>query len=245
MALLFALGLSAANAATFSVSPLRIELDAGHRADMLTLLNTGAEPLRIQVRSMRWAMAGDGQWQLTPSEDVIVTPQLLEIAPGQSGQLRIGTLLEAGAREASYRLLLDELPNVSDDKSAPSPQIRVLTQVSLPVFLEPARDSRVPAVSSALIDHGDLVIGIGDEGVRRLDPQRIKLTLSDRNGLVLEQHEQMASYVLAGSTSFLHMKLPADVCQRATSVSVSWLDTSTSNSHPIITGAEACEGAYP
>jgi fimbrial chaperone protein len=245
MALLLALGFSAANAATFSVSPLRIELDASHRADMLTLRNTGDEPLRIQVRSMHWGMAGDGQWQLTPSEDLIVTPQLLEIAPGQSGQLRIGTLLAAGAQEASYRLLLDELPNVSDDKSTPSPEIRVLTQVSLPVFLEPTRDSRVPGVSSALMEHGDLVIGIGDEGARRLDPQRIKWTLSDRNGQVLEQREQMASYVLPGSTSFLHMKLPANVCQRAASVSVSWLDTSTSSSHPITTGAEACEGAYP
>ena len=247
MALLLAssLGLCAASAATFSISPLRIELDAGHRADMLSLQNTSDAPLRIQVRSMRWAMASDGQWQLSPSEDLIVTPQLLEIAPGQSAQLRIGTLLEAGAREASYRLLLDELPNVSDDKSTPSPEIRVLTQVSLPVFLEPARDSRVPGVSSASMQHGDLVIGLGDEGTRRLDPQRIKLTLSDRNGQVLEQHEQMASYVLPGSTSFLHMKLPPSVCQRAASVSVSWLDTSTSSSHPITTGAEACEGAYP
>jgi len=245
MALLLALGFSAANAATFSVSPLRIELDTAHRADMLTLRNTGAEPLRIQVRSMSWAMASGGEWQLTPSEDLIVTPQMLEIAPGQSGQLRIGTLLATGTREASYRLLIDELPNVSDDKSAPSPEIRVLTQVSLPVFLEPARDSRLPGVSSAELQHGDLVIGIGDEGARRLDPQRIKLTLTDRDGQVLEQHEQMANYVLPGSTAFLHMKLPANVCQRATSVSVSWLDTSTSNSHPITTGAEACEGAYP
>jgi fimbrial chaperone protein len=228
-----------------SVSPLRIELDARHRADMLTLRNAGDEPLRIQVRSMRWAMESDGQWQLSPSDDLIVTPELLEIAPGQSRQLRIGTLLDADAREASYRVLLDELPNLSEDGSAASPEIRVLTQLSLPVFLEPAQDSHVPGVSSASIEHGELVIGIGDEGTRRLDPQKITLTLIDRAGKVLEQREQMENYVLPGSTWFLHVKLPATLCQRAASVSVSWLDASTSNPLPLTTGAEACEAAHP
>jgi fimbrial chaperone protein len=194
---------------------------------------------------MSWAMEGDGQWRLTPNDDLIVTPQLLEIAPGQSGQLRIGSLLDAGAREASYRLLLDELPALADDQSAPSPEIRVLTQVSLPVFLEPAQDSHVPGVNSASIEHGELVLGIDDEGARRLDPQKIKLTLIDRAGQVLEQREQMENYVLPGSTWFLRVKLAANLCQRAASVSVSWRDAGTSDPHQLITGAEACEGAYP
>jgi fimbrial chaperone protein len=245
MALLLTLGLCTAESATFSVSPLRIELDARHRTDMLTLRNTGDEPLRIQVRSMRWAMESGGEWRLTSSDDLIVTPQMLEIAPGQSGQLRIGSLLDAGTREASYRLLLDELPNLADDQSAPSPEIRVLTQVSLPVFLEPAQDSHVPGVSSASIEHGELVLGVGDEGTRRLDPQKIKLTLMDRAGQVLEEREQMENYVLPGSTWFLHVKLPANLCQRAASVSVSWLNAGASDPHPLTTGAEACEGAYP
>jgi fimbrial chaperone protein len=245
LALSSALTLSPARAATFSVSPLRVELDARHRTDMLTLRNTGDEPLRIQVRSMHWDMAGDGEWQLTPSDDLIVTPQFLEIAPGQSGQLRIGSLTDAGAREASYRLLLDELPNLSEGSGGQTPEIRVLTRVSLPVFLEPAQATRLPALSTAQIEHGALVIGMDDRGTRRLDPQKVTLTLIDRNGRVLEQREQMANYVLPGSTSFLQVKLSANVCQRAASVSVSWLDTQASNAQPITTGAESCEGASP
>lgn len=238
-----ALAVPVAGAATFSVTPLKIELDARHRAAILTLGNGGDEPLRVQVRSMHWQMGPDGQWQLTPSDDLIVTPQLIEVAPGQSGQLRIGSLLETGASEASYRLLIDELPNLSGGDSLQSPQIKMLTQVSLPVFLEPARVTRVPTINSATLEHGVVLAAIGNSGTQRLDPQNIKVTVSDSTGHVLDQTDQKTNYVLPGSTWFLHMKLSANDCQRAASISVSWPDAAkTSLPQPISAGAEACAG---
>jgi len=240
---LFVMVLSVASAATFSVSPTRVELDARHRAAILTFSNSGDEPLRMQVRTMRWSVAADGQWQLIPSDDLIATPELLEIAPGHSVQLRIGSLLDAGASEASYRLLIDELPNLSDNKSVHSPEIKVLTQVSLPVFVEPAQVTRSPVLSAATIEHGVMVVGISDKGTQRLDPQSVKVTVTDRMGHVLGQHDQIANYVLPGSTWFLRMKWPANICSRIASVSVSWPGMANiSLTHPISTGAEACEG---
>lgn len=241
--LLFVMLLPVVHAATFSVSPIRVELDAHHRTDILTINNSGDEPLRMQIRSMHWSMAADGQWQLTPSDDLIVTPELLEIAPGHNAQLRVGSLLDAGASEASYRLLLDELPDLSDSKSAHPPEIKVLTQVSLPVFVEPAQATRLPALSSAAIEHGVLVVGIHDRGTRRLDPQSVKVTVTDRTGHVLSQHDQIANYVLPGSTWFMRMKLPAHDCPYVASVSLLWPNVSNMPlTHSISTGAEPCEG---
>ena len=78
LALVSAFG-STAHAATLSINPLRIELDARHRTDVINLKNTAESPLRLQVRTMVWTMADDGQWQLTPSKDLIVTPELVEV----------------------------------------------------------------------------------------------------------------------------------------------------------------------
>ena len=240
---LLAIALPMANAATFSVSPIRVELDARHRSDILTFNNSGDEPLRVQIRSMHWGVAADGKWQLTPTDDLIVTPELLEIAPGHTAQLRVGSLLDAGASEASYRLLIDELPNLSGNKSAPRPEIRVLTQVSLPIFVEPAQATRSPQLNSADIEHGVLVVGVGNRGTQRLDAQSVKVVLTDRTGHVLAQHDSVANYVLPGSIWFLRMKLPPDICPRTASVSVSWPNMpNTSLTHTITTGAEACEG---
>ena len=241
--LLFTLSLPVASAATFSVSPTRVELDASHHAAILTFSNSGDQPLRMQVRPMHWSTAADGQWQLTPSDDLVVTPELLEVAPGHNVQLRVGSLLDASASEISYRLLIDELPNLTEDKSAQKPEIKVLTQVSLPVFVEPAQVMRAPVLNSASVEHGELTVGIGNTGTQRMDPQSVKVTVTDPAGHVLEQHDQVASYVLPGSVWFLHMKLPANICPHVASVSVTWSGmANTSPTHTITTGAEACEG---
>jgi fimbrial chaperone protein len=241
-ALLWAL-VPAAHAATFSINPLRIELDARHRTDIINLKNTAESPLRVQVRTMLWTVADDGQWQLTPSRDLIVTPELLEIAPGQTAQLRVGVLGDPGASEGTYRLLLDELPNQDAAPGALS-EIRVLTQVSMPVFLEPLQRTRVPSLGAARVEHGVLAVGLGDSGTQRLDPQRIKIALLDGDGRVLDQRDMTANYVLSGRTWYLNMKLPSGSCERAATVSVTWPDlANTSLTHAIATDTKACDGA--
>jgi fimbrial chaperone protein len=234
------LGLQA-HAATFSINPLRMELGARQRTDVITFKNTADAPLRLQVRTMQWAVADDGQWQLTPSKDLNVTPELTEIPAGGSAQFRVGTLLDAGASERSYRLLIDELPGL-DASEVAQPEIKVLTQISLPVFIEPAKRTRLPALGTVSVDHGVLAMAVGDSGTQRLDPQGIKVAVLDEGGHVLEQRDATANYVLPGRNWFLSMKLSADACRRAATVSVRWPDlANTSLSHAITTDAKACE----
>jgi fimbrial chaperone protein len=229
-------------AATFSINPLRVELDARHRTDIITLKNAADAPLRVQVREMLWAMADDGQWQLTPTKDLIVTPEMVEIAPGESAQFRVGTLLDPSASESTYRLLLDELPSLEQGDS--KPEVRVLTQISMPVFVEPAKRTRVPALGSATVTRGQLSLGLRAGGTQRLDPQNVKVAVLDDGGHVLEQRDATASYVLPGRTWFMNLKLPAGMCERTAAVSVTWPDlASASLTQAITRDANACAGS--
>jgi P pilus assembly chaperone PapD len=153
-----------ATAATFSINPTRVELDAKHRSDIITVYNSGDATLRLQVRSMRWQMRGDGQWKLDPTDDLIVTPELAEVAPGKTVELRVGSLQAVDSTEASYRLLLNELPGLANDPSSKSGQIRVLTEINLPVFLEPEHVQRKPVLRSGSIDASKLSLGVGNDG---------------------------------------------------------------------------------
>jgi len=213
---------SAAQAATFSVNPTRMELSTSHRTDIINFTNNGEAPLRLQARTMLWHMQADGHWQLTPSDDLIVTPELLEVAPGGVAQLRIGSLIAGTASEGSYRILLNELPNLDDTDSTHKQQIRVLTEISLPVFLEPVGVTRIPDIRSASIALDVLTIAVGNDGSQRLDPQGIVVSVMDRAGKTLSRRTMMSNYVLAGAMWPLNITLPADACARATSVSVSW-----------------------
>jgi hypothetical protein len=61
---------------------------------------------------------------------------------------------------------------------------------------------------------------------------------------VLEQRDATANYVLPGRTWFMNLKLPADTCARAATVSVTWPDlASTSLTQAITPDAKACAGS--
>jgi fimbrial chaperone protein len=239
----WALAPARANAATFSINPTRVELNAKHRSDIITVFNSGDATLRLQVRSMRWQMQSDGQWKLDPSDDLIVTPELAEVAPGKTIELRVGSLQAVDSTEASYRLLLNELPGLANDPSAKSGQIRVLTEINLPVFLEPEHVERKPVLRSGRIDRGKLSIGVGNDGNQRLDPQSVSVSVLDHAGKTLLQKDVVANYVLAGSTAMLDLKLSHEVCTGAASFSVTWNGALAQTlAHSINTnGSEACE----
>jgi fimbrial chaperone protein len=232
-----------ATAATFSINPTRVELDAKHRSDIITVYNSGDATLRLQVRSMRWQMRGDGQWKLDPTDDLIVTPELAEVAPGKTVELRVGSLQAVDSTEASYRLLLNELPGLANDPSSKSGQIRVLTEINLPVFLEPEHVQRKPVLRGGSIDGSKLSLGVGNDGNQRLDPQSVSVSVLDRGGKTLLQKDVVANYVLAGSTATLELALSHQVCTSAASVSVTWTGALKQTLvHPINTnGSEACE----
>jgi fimbrial chaperone protein len=236
---------STARAAAFSVNPTRMELTANHRTDIINFTNHGDTPLRLQARVIAWRMPPEGPWQLTPSDDLIVTPELLEVAPGSVAQLRVGSLIDAAASEVSYRIVLNELPNPDDDAAAHTRQIRVLTEISLPVFLEPVGLTRIPDLRSASMARGVLRIGLGNDGSQRLDPQGISVSVLDSAGHIASTQMMMSHYVLAGATWTLSLTLPSEDCRRATSVSVVWPALSdVPITHTIATpGAAACANA--
>lgn len=243
-ALTFAVSPKSACAATLSVSPIRVQLDTRHRTSVLKISNTGQENLRMQVRPMSWHMVRDGQWQLTPTDDLVATPELLEIAPGESATLRIGTMDEPGESESAYRLLIDELPNLSETAGPRKPEIKVLTELSLPVYLEPSDARPVPVIRSATVQHGTLMMALGDDGTKRLDAQPVRLDLADSAGRGFAHHSVVANYVLAGSTTYLSTRLAPAECGHLQMVTVGWPGIpGAMQTRPIAKGSDACGGA--
>lgn len=142
-AAVFAVGTPAAHGASLQVSPTSVTLPASQNAGGLTLTNTGDVPLRGQVRVFRWRQS-DGEDRLEPTRDLIVSPPMLRLSPGQRQLVRV---IRPGpapvGEEAGYRLIVDELPDATlpdDDRRG----LRFVLQYVIPVFLLPA-DGLPPA----------------------------------------------------------------------------------------------------
>ncbi|MGH8519634.1 MAG: fimbrial biogenesis chaperone, partial [Panacagrimonas sp.] len=96
----------------FTVSPIRLEMQAGARAVSLQLGNGAERTKTVQVEAVRWTQV-DGQDRYEPAPELVVNPPLFRIAPGARQIVRAGFRGGAPAAEVerAYRLYLQELPD--------------------------------------------------------------------------------------------------------------------------------------
>lgn len=236
--LLCTLATGAVSAAEFQLSPVRVQLDARQRAETVVVGNSGTQPLRFEVTVKRWHMAADGSWQLEPSDDLIVHPLLLEIAPGEKSRLRVGLLEPPSAGpERAYRVELDELP---DGGGASGPSIKMLTRVSLPVFVQAQAGKPRSVLVVPQLQAGVLQFGLRNDGDSYLAPQTIALELRSADGVVLDKQELQGNYVLPGATLPVKARVPAPLCARVAAIAVALTDPNEKLNLPIPANARHC-----
>ena len=189
------LPIGAAVAGSFNVSPVRVELSTQERTQALTVRNDGSEPSVVQVRLYAWSQDA-GQDILQPTNELLVSPPVFTVQPGQSQLLRIA-LRGAGAadRQLSYRAVLEEVPAQG---RAGGPALQVALRISLPVFVEPTVEAS-PRIdwNARLADDGKLLVSAHNGGNGHI--QLGDFTLSDATGQAVAQQQQV-SYILPGQT---------------------------------------------
>ena len=125
---------SDALAGSFTVAPVRIELKVPRRAASVEVQNTGDRPAQIQVERFRWLADNGGDDRLEATEEVIATPPIFTLAPGQKQIVRV---LLFGApdpsREATYRVILQETA-LNDP---PPNVVQALLRINMPMFVTP------------------------------------------------------------------------------------------------------------
>ena len=226
LACLLALALPA-RAAEFELSPTRVQLDARHLVDTVQVGNSGASPLGFEVTVSRWRMGADGGWLLEPSDDLVVHPLLLAIAPGSKARLRVGLLVPpAEPGEAAYRIELHEQPSAASASNGNG--VRMLTKISLPVFVA-GGDAGTPApILQAAHWQGDaLAFSLGNEGTAFLPPQALSLQLLAADGSVLQRQQLQGNYVLAGASLPLRVHAATALCARAAQLALHLEETGT------------------
>lgn len=121
-------------AGSFSVAPVRLEVKMPRRAVSVEVQNTGDLPAQIQVERYRWVADKGGDDQLEATEDVIATPPIFTLSPGQKQIVRV---LVAGVqdptREGTYRVILQETA-LNDP---PPNAVQALLRISMPLFITP------------------------------------------------------------------------------------------------------------
>lgn len=139
--LLLALWSAPLRAGSFTVSPVRLDLQPGQSATSLKVGNDAGEAKLIQVTVLRWTRdQGQDQYLAeTGPAAPIVTPPLFQLPAGGGSQVvRIGfqKAPPPGADERAWRVIVEEVTPAAAVTMANTVAMRL--RVSLPLFLAPA-----------------------------------------------------------------------------------------------------------
>lgn len=190
------LALSPAYAGTFTISPLRVDFADASGMAVLTVRNGDTKPVVVQTQGLAWSQEG-GQDALTPSRDLLVSPAVFTLPAGGSQLVRVALRRNVDpARELTYRLLLQEVPQ------AASPEfngLQIVLRLSVPVFVEPLAPATPQIAWVAARDtDGRLSLSARNDGSAHARIHGFSVKTADGATTVLDQPE--LAYVLPGST---------------------------------------------
>lgn len=194
------------------MTPTLIDLTAASPRATLSLRNGGAEPVRLEVTAQRWAQGSDGAMQLSPAGDCVVYPPVLVLGPGEERNLRVGTTAKAAPSERSWRIFLQELP--PPERPGGPAQVRVLSRISIPVFLAPERAVVRAGVSGLRLEGGRARFSLRNLGTVHLRPLEVRLEGRDAGGRAVLAKPVEVWYLLAGGERDVEVALPPGACRK-------------------------------
>lgn len=174
-----------ATAGVFSVTPVRIYMQPRDRAVAITLTNEGDTEVALQADINVWTQKPDGTDELVLTEDLILSPPIIKLAPKARQVVRLALLKPADAsRQLSYRMIVREVPEAASPQT--SIEVPIALALSLPVFVTPPVAKREvgcavsrPAATSLVATCGntgsayaqvrELVFKRGDQQLARLE----------------------------------------------------------------------------
>lgn len=183
-------------AGSFSVSPVRIFMEARERATGVTIINEGDTDLVMQAELFEWKQKPDGTDELLPTQDLVLAPPILKLAKGARQTVRLANLRPpVPGEQLTYRLIVREVPEALAPKGE-GVKIQVALAFSLPIFITPPGAKRELACTATRTSPTAMQASCENRGHAYAEPASI--TVSTPSGNTLLTSEIRAGYILPG-----------------------------------------------
>ncbi|MFU8866012.1 MAG: molecular chaperone [Rhodobacterales bacterium] len=191
--LILPLASAKANADGLRVSPTTLEVVAPGAATALTLINQGRTPVTVQARVFRWIQR-DGREFYEPTNDVVVSPPMTQLAPGTQQAIRVvRTSRQPVQAEETYRVYIDQIRSRTQGQGG---TVSFTSRLRIPVFFV-APTARPPQVQWSFHGTGAQAVlqarNLGDVRLRIADLRVMA------GGSTMIRQDGLFAYVLGGS----------------------------------------------
>jgi fimbrial chaperone protein len=205
------------------VNPVVVEVGAQQRVASvtITLSDKAAAPIRLQAEVLRWEQDLHGGDLTHASNDLLVSPPIADIQPGQKQLFRIALRGPRPAPgELAYRLVFEDIaPPQPAAANGQGLKIKLRMRYDLPVMIAPAGPvlNLLRWQSCAGASPADACVRLRNDGNRRVKVRTLTLAGDGwRQALDLKEGEN----VLAGASREWHVALPAGHAGPVTGVQV-------------------------
>lgn len=199
------------------VTPIRIELDKNAKSGVVTIVNEGTEKLNVQMKAMEWTQDAEGKDVYTDTEDLIFFPKLMSIEAKEERILRAGIKIPAVAKEKTYRLFVEEIP---EPKKSEGANVAIAIRFGVPIFVKPLKSDAKGeiqciglakgVVSATVMNIGNVHFMINTVSVRGKNDKGEEKFAKDVNGW----------YLLSGASRVYRAEIPDEVCKGLSKIEV-------------------------
>lgn len=210
-----------ATASAFRVTPIRVDLNARAATALMTIVNESTEELRFEITGFEWAQAdGTGEMKLAPTKDIVFFPALLSVKAGEERKVRVGTTQTSGPVEKTYRIFFEELPPLQTPSTAGRAEVRIVTKIGVPIFIEPAKTTFKGEVANTKVAVGKLEFDVNNGGNVHFRALAVKVAGQDSKGTTVFEKHREGGYVLSGQSRHYTLELSPAECAGLRSVKV-------------------------
>jgi fimbrial chaperone protein len=205
-------------AGSWQVLPIRVDLSAKVKTEVVTIINNGDEPLFLEMRTLQWLQDGAGKDTYTETEDLVFFPKKLSIPPREERIVRLGIRAPQTVKERTYRLFIREIPEPKS--AAEGTGVAIAIEFGVPIFVKPFQENLAGAITSSVLREEQAQCTISNTGNVHFRINNINFSAKNANNETIFSQEVNGWYLLAGTARTFSTLIPAELCPNLATIDI-------------------------
>lgn len=196
--------------AEWRVTPIRLDFGKDAKSGVLTIVNEGEERLHVQMKAYEWTQDANGKDQYTETNDIIFFPKIIVIEKKEERILRAGIKIPAVAKEKTYRLFIEEIP---EPKKTEGAHVAIAIRFGVPIFVKPLKEEAKGEIGRIDISKGVFNAVVKNTGNMHFIINSINIKGKNLKGEDIFSKELAGWYLLCGASRLYTTSIPGEVCE--------------------------------
>jgi fimbrial chaperone protein len=204
-------------AGDWKVSPIRIDLDKNTKSGVVNIVNEGTERLTVQMKAMEWTQNAEGKDVYTETEDLIFFPKVMTIDPKEDRILRAGIKIPAVAKEKTYRLFVEEIP---EPKKSEGMNVAIAIRFGVPIFVKPLKAEPKGEIQKIELLKGLVSATVKNTGIIHFMINTVSIKGRNDKGEEIFITDVNGWYLLSDVSRIYSTEVPREICRDLASIDV-------------------------